>query len=91
MYSRKILQNAYLKLTCHFFDIPVSLEDLDKELKDVNTSYSVVDLIDKLLDDFVIKFSVELLMFPDWCTNKKLYKINNEYYTHIRIKNGLCV
>lgn len=36
-----------------------------------------------------MKFNIELLMFPSWATKKKIYQINNEYYTHIRIKRNL--
>ena len=46
-------------------------------------------MIDKLLDEFDMKFNIELLMFPSWATKKKIYQINNEYYTHIRIKINL--
>jgi hypothetical protein len=82
------IQNAYFKIA-NQFNVPVALYDLEKELKRIDKNYSIVDLIDKLLDEFDMKFNIELLMFPDWATKKKIYQINNEYYTHIRIKRNL--
>ena len=67
------IQNAYFKIA-NQFNVPVALYDLEKELKRIDKNYSIVDLIDKLLD---------------WATKKKIYQINNEYYTHIRIKRNL--
>lgn len=87
MYKR-ILQDAYFILA-NEFNIPVALDDLNKELKKMDKSYLVTNLINELLDDFDIKFRIELLMFPSWATKKKMYQINGEYYTHIRIKRNL--
>ena len=36
-----------------------------------------------------MKFKIELLMMPTWATQNKVYKINGDYYTHIRIKANL--
>ena len=87
MYIKKF-QNAYLKITGQF-NVPVALYDLEKELKRADENCSIVNLIDKLLNEFDMKFNIELLMFPSWATKKKIYQINNEYYTHIRIKRNL--
>lgn len=87
MYIKKF-QNAYLKITGQF-NFPVALYDLEKELKRTDENCSIVNLIDKLLNEFDMKFNIELLMFPSWVTKKKIYQINNEYYTHIRIKRNL--
>lgn len=82
------IQNAYFKIA-NQFNVPVALYDLEKELKRADENCSIVNLIDKLLNEFDMKFNIELLMFPDWATKKKIYQINNEYYTHIRIKRNL--
>lgn len=82
------IQNAYFKIA-NQFNVPVALYDLEKELKIVDENCSIVNLIDKLLNEFDMKFNIELLMFPSWATKKKIYQINNEYYTHIRIKRNL--
>lgn len=82
------IQNAYFKIA-NQFNVPVALYDLEKELKRTDENCSIVNLIDKLLNEFDMKFNIELLMFPSWVTKKKIYQINNEYYTHIRIKRNL--
>lgn len=86
--SEKILQAAYLKLASKY-GITVALEEIDKKLKKIDSSYGVVAFVEKLLCDFNMKFKIELLMLPNWATNNKAYIINKEYYTHIKIKGSL--
>lgn len=50
MYIKKF-QNAYLKITGQF-NVPVALYDLEKELKRADENCSIVNLIDKLLNEF---------------------------------------
>ena len=49
MYIKRF-QNAYLKITGQF-NVPVALYDLEKELKRADENCSIVNLIDKLLND----------------------------------------
>ena len=86
--SEKFLQDAYLKLTSKY-GIVVALEELDIELKKIDSSYDVVTFVEKLLCDLNMKFKIELLMLPNWATSNKAYVINKEYYTHIKIKGDL--
>lgn len=86
--SEKFLQDAYLKLASKY-GIAVALEEIDKELKKIDSSYEVVAFVEKLLCDLNMKFKIELLMLPNWATNNKTYVINKEYYTHIKIKGNL--
>jgi hypothetical protein len=71
------------------YGIAVALEEIDKELKKIDSSYEVVAFVEKLLCDLNMKFKIELLMLPNWATNNKTYVINKEYYTHIKIKGNL--
>ena len=48
-----------------------------------------MDFIERLLCNPNMKFKIELLMLPNWATNSRAYVINKEYYTHIKIKDGL--
>ena len=86
--SEKFLQDAYLKLASKY-GIAVALEEIDKELKKIDSSYEVVAFVEKLLCELNMKFKIELLMLPNWATNNKTYVINKEYYTHIKIKGNL--
>ena len=86
--SEKKLQEVYLKLTSKY-GVTVALGEIDKELKRIDYSYDVVDFIERLLCNPNMKFKIELLMFPNWATNSRAYVINKEYYTHIKIKDGL--
>ena len=56
---------------------------------DADKSYEIVAFINDLLNDINMKFKIELLMLPDWATQNKIYMINMEYYTHMKIKNSL--
>lgn len=86
--SEKVLQYVYLKLSPRY-GIAVALEEMDKELKKIDSSYEVIDFVEKLLCNLNMKFRIELLMLPNWATNSKAYIINKEYYTHIKIKGNL--
>lgn len=61
-----------------------------------NGDYGIVialgDFRYKRWEDFInqdIKFKVEFLIFPSWNKKFKYVKINNELYSHIRIKRKL--
>lgn len=42
----------------------------------------------KFLDkNFNNRFRIELLMMPSWAGKCKVFKINNNYFTHIKIKS----
>ena len=73
MYIKKF-QNAYLKITGQF-NFPVALYDLEKELKRTDENCSIVNLIDKLLNEFDMKFNIELLMFTSWATKRKYIRL----------------
>ena len=83
----RILQEVYLKLTNQYGKL-VALEELDNELKKIDKSYEIVAFINDLLNDINMKFKIELLMLPDWATQNKIYMINKEYYTHMKIKTA---
>ena len=86
--GEKSLQDVYLKLASKY-GIAVALEEIDNELQKIDSSYSVVTFVEKLLCDLNMKFKIELLMLPNWATNNKIYVINKEYYTHVKIKDNL--
>lgn len=86
--NEKVLQEVYIKLADQYGKI-VALEDIDQELKKIDKSYGIIAFIEDLLNDIHMRFKIELLMFPDWATRNKIYMINKEYYTHIKIKSNL--
>lgn len=88
MSKEKILQDVYFGLADQYGRL-VALEELDRELKIINKSYGIVTFIETLLNDTNMKFKIELLMLPDWATKNKIYTINKEYYTHMKIKSSL--
>lgn len=83
----KVMQNAYFNLTDDYGNI-VALEALDKELKKINGSYNIVLIVEEICNSD-LKFKIELLMLPNWATHNKAYTINNEYYTHVKVKHSL--
>lgn len=83
------LQKAYLNLVDDFGQIVV-LEDMDRELRKIDSSYRIVYFIENLISNPAFKFKIELLMMPNWATKSKVYNINGEYYTHFKIKANLA-
>ena len=57
--------------------------------KKISKTYKISEFIDNIVDNMDTRFRIELLMFPDWATKNKMYKIKNDYYTHVRIKRSL--
>ena len=86
--SERFLQDAYLSLA-KSFGKEIALEDVDQELKKMDESYNVVFFLERLVMNGKEKFKIELLMMPAWATRNKVYKINGDYYTHLRIKTNL--
>jgi hypothetical protein len=84
----RYLQDAFLKIT-NEFGSSAPLELVENELKKVDASLNIVGLLDKVLEDFDKRFKIELLMMPSWATKNKSYKINQDMYTHIKIKSDL--
>ncbi len=86
--SAKYLQETYFKLSTQY-GIAIALEDLNIELEKISSSYKAAELVEELLCNKSMKFKIELLMLPNWATGHKAYMINNEYYTHMKIKSNL--
>lgn len=84
----KFLQEAFLKTDVSFGN-PVPLELVEIELKKIDVSLNIVMLLDKVLEDFNLRFKIELLMMPSWATKNKSYRIGEDMYTHIKIKSDL--
>lgn len=82
------LQEAYLKIAKEFGK-PIPLELVEMELKKIDTSFCVDFFIDSILENFNMRFKIELLMMPSWATKSKNYKIGQDLYTHIKIKTDL--
>lgn len=86
--EKKLLAEAYMEISGGYGEI-VSLQEIELELKKRHCELGVDELIETILLDFEVKFKMELLMLPKWATKSKIYIINKEYYTHIRIKTDL--
>lgn len=83
----KVMQEAYYNLA-KGYGVAIALEELDKELKKFGSSYYIVEFVEELCSS-KLKFKIELLMLPNWATQNKSYMINNEYYTHVKVRNSL--
>lgn len=84
----KFLQEAFTKTNIQFGN-PAPLELVENELKKIDISLNIVMLLEKVLEDFNLRFKIELLMMPSWATKNKSYKIGEDMYTHIKIKSDL--
>lgn len=86
--NAEFLQDAYLKAASKYGNI-AALEEIDKELKKIDHNYEIEVFIEQLLCNLDLKFKIELLMLPNWAASNKVYVINKEYYTHIKVKGDL--
>ena len=84
----KYLQESYLTVAQKFENI-VPLELIEIELKKIDNSFNLANLLDELLNNVNFRFRIELLMLPSWATKSKSYKIGQDVYTHIKIKSKL--
>lgn len=84
----RALQEAYIKISTEFGN-SVPLELVELELKKIDTAFCVDLFLDNILEDFNMRFKIELLMMPSWATKSKNYKIGQDSYTHIKIKTDL--
>ena len=84
----KYIQEAYFRNNKEY-ETPISLEEIDNELKKVDESLNIIKLLETILDDHIMRFKIELLMMPSWATKNKSYKIGEDKYTHIKIKANL--
>ena len=84
----KYIQEAYFRNNKEY-KTPISLEEIDNELKKVDESLNIIKMLETILDDHVMRFKIELLMMPSWATKNKSYKIGEDKYTHIKIKVNL--
>lgn len=84
----KCLQGSYLKVVKSFMEV-APLELIEVEMKKIDPSLDLIMVLDKVLNNYSFKFKIELLMMPSWATKNKSYKINQDIYTHIKIKGNL--
>lgn len=77
------IQKTYLEKTNNKFDEIVSLKEFEPKTEEF--LQAVLNNVDG------IKFKYELLMMPSWALKKedKIYRVNNDYYTHIKIKKSI--
>jgi hypothetical protein len=78
-YMQKLKSN-YLTETGHMFGTVVNLESISRG---VDISETIENFLNEDSDN---KFKIELLMFPNWASKSKVYKVFKEPFTHIRIK-----
>lgn len=77
------IQSDYEKETKGEYDVAVPLYKLEPHAKDfLKAIYNNMDNI---------KFKYELLMFPNWATDSPVYKLGDDYYTHIKLKKRIVI
>lgn len=84
----RFLQESYLKIT-NDFNHSAPLELVENELKKIDESFDIVNILDSVLENIDYRFKIELLMLPSWATKNKSYKIGQDLYTHIKVKTAL--
>ena len=84
----RYLQTAFLNVAGKF-GVSVPLELVENQLKKTDIRLDIISALDNVLEDFEMRFNIELLMLPSWATKNKSYKLGQDLYTHIKIKNDL--
>lgn len=79
LYNR--IQSDYEKKTDRRYNVAVPLYEFEPHTKDF-----LVALYNNIDD---VKFKYELLMFPNWATDSPVYKLGDDYYTHIKLNKRL--
>lgn len=89
VYNRTALKNFYM-LQNIYNEISqgnnIPIEELEHRLKQKEVNADLCQILHTILDDLELKFNIELLMLPNWASNSKIYKINDNTYTHIKIE-----
>ena len=85
---KECLQNAYLKIANGYGDA-IALELIDNILVKNKPHKNVVEILQTVLKIPNIKYKIELLMKPAWASKCKAYKLNEDLFTHIKLKKEL--
>lgn len=85
---KECLQNAYLKIANGYGDA-IALELIDNILVRNKPHRNVVEILQTVLKIPNIKYKIELLMKPAWASKCKAYKLNEDLFTHIKLKKEL--
>lgn len=84
----EVVQNAFLSSATGFGET-ISIESLEQSLGRYLSNIDMSNILSELLKFSDNRYKIELLMLPNWATKSKSYKINNNYYTHIKVKTDL--
>ncbi len=85
---KKCLQNAYLKVANGYGDA-IALELIDDILIRNKSDKNIVEILQTVLKIPNIKYKIELLMKPAWASKCKAYRLNEDLFTHIKLKKEL--
>ena len=85
---KECLQNAYLKIA-NGYGNAIALELIDDILVRNKPQKNVVEILQIVLKIPNIKYKIELLMKPAWASKCKAYRLNEDFFTHIKLKKEL--
>lgn len=85
---KECLQNAYLKVANGYGNV-IALELIDNILIRNKPYRNVVEILQTILKIPNIKYKIELLMKPAWASKCKAYRLNEDLFTHIKLKKEL--
>lgn len=85
---KECLQKAYLKIANGYGDA-IALELIDNILVRNKPYKNVVEILQTVLKIPNTKYKIELLMKPAWASKCKAYKLNEDLFTHIKLKKEL--
>ncbi len=83
---KECLQKAYLKIAN---GDAIALELIDNILVRNKPYKNVVEILQTVLKIPNTKYKIELLMKPAWASKCKAYKLNEDLFTHIKLKKEL--
>lgn len=85
---KECMENTYLKVA-HGYGNVVALELIDNILLKNKPYKSVMEILQIILKMPGTKYKIELLMKPAWSSQCKAYCLNEDLFTHIKLKKKL--
>lgn len=83
------IQEEYFKHAVDYGD-PVAIEKIDCKIKVEFPQINTIELWEQIFIDSNLKYRLSFITLPNWASSSNSISIQNNAFTHIRIKKDLC-
>lgn len=81
----KIVQNEYFKFAKELGE-PIAIELIANNIREVYKELDMDSIWEMMYSDEELEYKVSFMTFPSWASENKPININNNLFTHIKIK-----